>query len=94
MLSIHTERLFRDVLVEVMEGELTSENLRQTLCAGNPDFSPYSAFMRIDRTAEENINGGNILSYLRENGVVAFTQSDCQKLINFYDSNRSGFLNF
>ena len=57
MLSIHTERLFRDVLVEVMEGELSSENLRQTLCAGNPDFSPYSAFMRIDRTAEEMVNG-------------------------------------
>lgn len=60
MLSIHTERLFRDLLIEIMEGESTSENLRQALCAGNSDFSPYSAFMRIDRTAEENLNGQNI----------------------------------
>ena len=86
MLSIHTERLFRDVLVEVMEGELTSEKLRQALCAGNPEFSPYSAFMRIDRTAEENLNGASIFQFLRDNGVVQFTQTDCQKLINYYDS--------
>ena len=77
MLSMHTERLFRDVLVEVMEGELASENLRQALCGGNPDFSPYSAFMRIDRTAEEQINGGSILQYMRENSVMGFTMSDC-----------------
>lgn len=69
MLSIHTERLFRDVLVEVMEGELCSENLRQILCGSNADFSPYSAFMRIDRTAEENLNGANILQFLRDNHV-------------------------
>ena len=73
MLSIHTERLFRDVLVEVMEGELCSENLRQVLCGTNADFSPYSGFMRIDRTAEENLNGGNILQFLRDNHVFQFT---------------------
>ena len=73
MLSVHTERLFRDVLVEVMEGEIGSEELRQMLCGSNPDFSPYSAFMRIDRTAEENLNGGNILEFLRSNHVVEFT---------------------
>ena len=73
MLSLHTERLFRDVLVEVMEGEIASENLRQILCGSNPDFSPYSAFMRIDRTAEENLNGGNILQFLRDNNIVQFT---------------------
>jgi hypothetical protein len=94
MLSIHTERLFRDALVEILEGEICSENLRQQLCGAYPDFSPYSAFMRIDRTAEENINGGNILQFLRDNKVFAYTQSDCQKLINFYDSDRNGFLNY
>ena len=73
MLSLHTERLLRDVLVEVMEGELGSENLRQILCGSNPDFSPYSAFMRIDRTAEEHLNGGNVLQFLRDNHVMQFT---------------------
>jgi len=29
--------------------------------------------MRIDRTAEEMVNGQNILKFLRDNGVVAFT---------------------
>jgi len=77
MLSIHTERLFRDVLVEVMEGELCSENFRQVLCGSHQDFSPYSAFMRIDRTAEENLNGSNILQFLRDNHVFQFTQKDC-----------------
>ena len=77
MLSIHTERLFRDVLVEVMEGELASENLRQVLCGTNPDFAPYSAFMRIDRTAEERLNGANILQFLRDNHVFQYTQKDC-----------------
>jgi hypothetical protein len=94
MLSIHTERLFRDVLVEIFEGEICSENLRQQLCGGYPDFSPYSAFMRIDRTAEEHINGGNFLQFLRDNNVYQFTQSDCQRLINFYDSERNGFLSY
>lgn len=73
MLSIHSERIFRDILLEIMEGELQSENLRQALCARNKDFSPYSAFMRIDRTAEENINGGNIVAFLRDNNVFLFT---------------------
>ena len=35
MLSIHTERMFRDTLIEIMEGELQSENLRQALCHAN-----------------------------------------------------------
>lgn len=94
MLSIHTERIFRDVMLEIMEGELQSENLRQALCAINKEFSPYSAFMRLDRTAEERLNGGNIVGFLRENHVFLFTESDCQKLINFYDSERNGFLSY
>ena len=35
MLSIHTEVLFRDLLLEVMEAEIQAENLRQELCALN-----------------------------------------------------------
>ena len=94
MLSIHTERLLRDLLVVVMEGEIASENLRQNLCGNNPDFAPYSGFMRIDRTAEENLNGQSIQNFLRDNQIYEFTQTDCQKLINFYDNDRNGFLNF
>ena len=77
MISVHTERLLRDILVEVLEGEITAEMLRQSICQGNLEFSPYSAFMRIDRTAEEHLNGANILQFLRDNHVVQFTQSDC-----------------
>lgn len=73
MLSVYTERIFRDLLLEVMEGELQSENLRQTLCAGNPQFSPYSAFMRLDRHAEERLNGVDIVAFLRDNHVFLYT---------------------
>lgn len=77
MLSLHTERIFRDVLLEIMEGELQSENLRQALSSINKKFSPYSAFMRLDRTAEERLNGGDLVAFLRDNHVFLFTQSDC-----------------
>jgi Ca2+-binding EF-hand superfamily protein len=50
--------------------------------------------MRIDRTAEEHLNGGNVLQFLRDNHVMQFTQGDCQKLINYYDSNQNGFLSY
>ena len=35
MLSIHTEVLFHDLLLEVKEAEIYAENLRQELCALN-----------------------------------------------------------
>ena len=50
--------------------------------------------MRLDRTAEERLNGGNIVGFLRENHVFLFTESDCQKLVNFYDAERNGFLSY
>ena len=34
------------------------------------------------------------MNFLRDNGIVQFTISDCQKLINFYDSDGTGFLNY
>ena len=50
--------------------------------------------MRMDRTAEEHINGANILQFMRDNQIYQYTQSDCQKLVNFYDTERNGFLNY
>ena len=48
--------------------------------------------MRLDRHAEERVNGADLVAFLRDNHVFLYTQSDCQKLVNFYDNERNGFL--
>lgn len=48
--------------------------------------------MRIDRDANEFINSGELLSFLRDNREFTVTERECQDLIKFFDSDEDGRL--
>lgn len=58
------------------------------------DFSPYSAFMRLDRDNNEFITSFEILNYLRDNKEYSYTERDCLNLVKFFDSDKDGRLNY
>ena len=66
MLGIESERKLKVLLDEIKGGESYLEYKRQKLCSLR-DFAPYSAFMRLDRNANESISVIEILNFLRDN---------------------------
>jgi Ca2+-binding EF-hand superfamily protein len=93
MLGIETERRLKTFLEEVREGEMAQERMRQRLCSIR-DFAPFSAFMRLDRDANENITSFEILNFLRDNREYSVTESDCRNLVKFFDADNDGRLSF
>lgn len=57
-------------------------------------FNPYSAFMRIDRDANEHITALELLNFLRDNKEYTVSESDCYGVIQYFDSNSDGRLTF
>ena len=84
MLSIETERRLKYFFDDVRQGEEYQEIKRQRLCQ-NPEFAPYSAFMRIDRNANESLSPFEIAAFLRDNKEYTVTESDCSLFVNYYD---------
>ena len=57
-------------------------------------FAPYSAFMRIDRDANERISALELLHFLRDNREYTVNETDCENVIKYFDSNADGKLSF
>lgn len=93
VLSYETERRLKNFLVAVAEGEQALECLRQRLCE-ICDFSPCSAFQRIDRSANDRISSCEILNFLRDNCNCSVSEADCDRLVKFFDSDEDGRLSF
>ena len=93
MLGFETERRLYNLFEEVRVSEIAQENRRQRLCM-NPDFAPYSAFMRIDRNANERISKYEILDFFRDNREYTISDQDCHNIVKYFDSNEDGQLNF
>ena len=93
MLSYETERRLKNYLVAVAEGEADLERQRQRLCEIR-DFSPLAAFQRIDRGAYNLLTSGDILNFLRDNAVFSANESDCFRLLRFFDSDEDGRLSY
>ena len=94
MLSCDTTYKLKNLLVAVGQGERIAENLRQRLCR-IPDFSPHSAFERIDRDATGHIDSKEVVTYLREHYNYSATESEVSQVIKFFDNlNEDGHLNF
>ena len=92
MLGYESIRILKTILETVSDVELVVENHRQALCS-NPSFAPYSAFCRIDRAANENIDARALLDFLRENSAPA-SIGDCARLVRFFDSDEDGYLSY
>ena len=93
MLSYSSERRLFELLDTLKEAEMSQEINRQRLSLIN-NFAPYSAFMRIDRDANEHITAVELLNFLRDNREYTVTESDCHKVVQYFDSNNDGRLSF
>ncbi len=93
MLSYESERRLINLLETLKDIEYAQERRRQSLCSIR-DFAPYSAFMRIDRDANEYISHIEILNFLRDNREYTVSELDCYDLLKYFDSDEDGRLSF
>lgn len=91
MLGYSSEQALKNLLVTVGRGERDMEARRQRLCRIY-DFSPVSAFERVDRNVMGRVNGCDLLNFLRDNSNYSATLSDCEQLVRFFDSDNDGVL--
>ena len=93
MLGYESERRLKNLLVAVCDGELLAERTRQRLCEIR-DFAPLAAFHRLDRDVNDFISSYEILGFLRDNGIYHATESECYRLVQFFDSDEDGRLSY
>ena len=93
MLGHESERRLKEVLVAVSDGERDLESARQRLCAIR-DFSPYSAFQRINRDLNEFVNSFELLNFLRDSQIAHVAEGELYQLVKFFDSDEDGRLSF
>ena len=93
MLGYESEKRLRELLDQVKEGELAIETRRERLCS-ILDFAPFSAFMRLDRNANDRISSFEILNFLRDNREYGITEGECYNLVKFFDSDADGKLTY
>jgi Ca2+-binding EF-hand superfamily protein len=86
MISVETERRVKNVLVALASGERGLEACRDRLCRV-PDFSPLSAFERLDRDTSGSVSTYEVLNFLKDNGVFHVTLTELDHLIAYFDSN-------
>ena len=91
MLSYESEKRLKNLLVALGEGEREMELCRARLCS-IPDFSPYSAFQRVDRDANALIYASEIVNFLRDNAVFHVGEGEAYNLVRFFDADGSATL--
>jgi len=93
MLGYVSESKLKNLLVALGDGERDCEAARQRLCTIR-DFALHAAFERVDRDSSLFVSGREINNFLRDNGVVTVLDSECQALVNYFDSDSNGKLSF
>lgn len=93
MLGYESERRLKNLLVAVGDGERDIEAARQRLC-NIRDFAPHSAFERMDRSMNASVSSLEIINFLRDNAIYHVGESEAFALVQFFDSNGNGRLNF
>lgn len=91
MIGYETERRLKNFLVAIGDGEQLLEKARQRLCEIR-DFSPESAFQRIDRDGNIYISSFELLNYLRDNNIFSVSEAECYRLVKFFDSDEDSRL--
>ena len=75
MLNYESENRLKNLLVAVGDAENSLEILRQRLCTIR-DFTPHSAFQRIDRDATNRITSFELLQFLRDHHNLSVNESE------------------
>jgi hypothetical protein len=93
MLGFESENRLKNLLVAIGDGENRLEGARQRLCSIR-DFAPHSAFQRVDRNAAGHVSSHELLDFLKDHNNFDASLGECQRLIDFFDSNNDGRLAF
>lgn len=93
MLGYESESKLKNLLVAVGDGERGLEAARQRLCTIR-DFAPHSAFQRLDRDSINRLSACDLLNYMRDHRNFSVNETECHRLVKFFDSNDDGTLNF
>jgi len=62
--------------------------------ASTPDFEPYSAFLRLEKTGRRMISSECFKHFLGENGRNNLSVRDCQFLVKYFDIDFDNGLNY
>jgi Ca2+-binding EF-hand superfamily protein len=93
MLGYVSENKLKALLVAVGDGERDIEAARQRLCSIR-DFALNAAFERVDRDCSARISSIELNNFLRDNGVLTVSDSECQALISYFDNDSDGRVAF
>lgn len=93
MLGYESESRLKSLLVAVGDGERALEAARQRLCTIR-DFAPHSAFQRLDRDGTNSVTACELLNYLRDHRNFTASETECYRLVKFFDSDDNGSLTF
>lgn len=91
MLGLDSERKLAHFLIAVGDGESSMEYCREKLCTIY-NFSPQSAFERIDRDGNGYISSFELQNFLRDNREYMVTLRECDMLVKFFDSDEDNRL--
>jgi len=85
MLFSHDSQLkLKEFFLVLAKAEIRIEKERQILAA-MPEFEPFSAFQRINKTRDGLLSALQILNFLRDNGYSGVEKEDIRYLIHFFD---------
>jgi len=93
MLGYESESRLKALLVAVGDGERGLEAARQRLCTIR-DFAPHSAFQRLDRDATNRITACELLNFMRDHRNFTVSETECYRLVKFFDSDNDADLDF
>ena len=91
-LTYDTARTLAESFRSIAEHELDVEGARIALTELSY-FSPFESFQRIDRFSTGDIHRDDIIAFCADNGV-ACSDHDAARVIEQYDENHTGRLNF
>ena len=92
MLSEQTTEILKAFLIAVADHELTIEKQRQYL-GRLEEFEPYATFVRLDRNNQGFLTPNDFFNFMKDNDFDASFE-DCQYLVQFFDSDEDGVLNY
>ena len=82
------KQITKELLVCLAQAETSLEAARTKL-SQIPDFTPVSAFERIDRNQNGEVNAEDLIRFMKDNGVFHIETHEMQHLINYFDGNNT-----
>jgi Ca2+-binding EF-hand superfamily protein len=93
MLCGQTIEILKAFMIAIADHELMIEKQRQYL-ARLEEFEPYATFIRLDRNNNGFLSPTEIYNFMKDNEFDHVTIEDCQYLVQYFDSDVDGVLNY